>query len=90
MARTTYIDSDGNALSVNTDASTYSESNPVKPNHYDMPITPIEYIERNGLGFSEGKVVKYVSRHRQKNGAEDLKKAMMYIKYILKFEYGEE
>ena len=31
--------------------------------HYkDMPIQPVEYIHKNGLGFCEGAVVKYVTR----------------------------
>lgn len=66
-----------------------SESNPITPDHYAMPISPIEYIERNGLTFSEGNVVKYVSRHRMKNGAEDIRKAIKYCKLILKYEYNE-
>ena len=44
--------------------------------HYvDMPIQPVEYIQKNNLGFLEGCVVKYVSRWKAKNGVEDLKKA---------------
>jgi len=51
--------------------------------HYSMPIQPIEYIMKNGLGFCEGNVVKYVSRHRQKNGVEDLKKAIHYLEMLI-------
>lgn len=58
-------------------------------NHYDMAISPVEYIERNGLGFCEGNVVKYVSRHEKKNGKEDILKAMHYLHLILKYRYGE-
>jgi len=30
--------------------------------HYkDMPIQPVEYIHKNGLGFIEGCVVKYIT-----------------------------
>lgn len=54
-----------------------------------MAISPVEYIERNGLGFSEGNVVKYVSRHEKKNGKEDILKAMHYLHLILKYRYGE-
>ena len=44
--------------------------------HYkDMAIQPVEYIHRNGLGFCEGAVIKYVSRHKSKNGAQDIEKA---------------
>ena len=52
-------------------------------------IQPVQYIEANGLGFCEGNVIKYVSRHRHKNGAEDLKKARHYIDLLLELRYGE-
>lgn len=58
--------------------------------HYkDMAIQPAEYSQRNRLGFLEGMVVKYVSRHRAKNGAEDLRKAKHCIDLILELEYPE-
>lgn len=57
--------------------------------HYEkMKIQPVEYIHANGLDFFEGNVVKYVTRHRSKNGAEDIKKAIDYCKMILKLDYG--
>lgn len=44
--------------------------------HYKkMKIQPVEYILANDIGFIEGSVIKYVSRWRNKNGLEDLKKA---------------
>ena len=51
-------------------------------------IQPIEFIHANNLGFMEGNVVKYVTRHLDKNGAEDLKKAKHYIELLLELEYG--
>ena len=57
--------------------------------HYEkMKIQPVEYIHANGLDFFEGNVVKYVTRHRYKNGSEDIKKAIDYCKMILKLDYG--
>ena len=56
--------------------------------HYLMPIQPIEYIRKNNLGWFEGNVIKYVSRHDKKNGAEDIKKAIHYLEMILD-EYDE-
>ena len=59
-------------------------------NHYkDFKIMPIEYISKNNLDFLEGNIVKYVSRHRNKNGAEDIKKIIHYAELILELEYGE-
>lgn len=58
--------------------------------HYKLPIQPIEYIYKNKLGFLEGNVIKYITRHKNKNGAEDIKKAIHYCQLLLKLEYGEE
>ncbi len=59
--------------------------------HYtDMKIQPIEFIEANNLGFMEGNIIKYATRHKAKNGAEDIKKIIHYAKLILKYQYGEE
>ena len=53
------------------------------PNHYDFEIQPVDYITKNGLGFCEGNVVKYVSRWKLKNGREDLLKARHYLDILL-------
>lgn len=58
--------------------------------HYaDFEIQPSEFILANGLGFVEGNVIKYVCRHRNKNGAQDLRKAIHYLEMLLETEYGE-
>lgn len=57
--------------------------------HYDVPIQPTEYILKNKIPFIEGNVIKYVTRHRQKNGAEDILKAIHYLELILEYEYNE-
>lgn len=55
--------------------------------HYkDMAIQPIEYIHKNGIGFVEGAVIKYVSRWRKKNGLEDLRKARHMIDLLIEME----
>ena len=57
--------------------------------HYkNMVIQPVEYIHSNNIGYLEGNVIKYVSRHKSKNGAEDIKKAIHYLQLILELEYG--
>ncbi|MBB3802041.1 hypothetical protein FHR47_002289 [Xanthomonas arboricola] len=53
-------------------------------------IQPVQFIESNGLGFCEGNIIKYVSRHRAKGGAEDLKKARHYIELLLELVYDEK
>ncbi|MDB4559242.1 DUF3310 domain-containing protein [bacterium] len=58
--------------------------------HYDMKIQPIEYIYQNSLDYCEGNVVKYISRHGRKNGADDIRKAIHYCELLLELEYGEK
>ena len=56
--------------------------------HYQLPIQPVEYIYKNGLGYMEGNVIKYVTRHADKGGAEDLRKAIHYLEMLLEWRYG--
>lgn len=56
--------------------------------HYkEMPIQPIEFITKNKLGYIEGNIIKYICRHKNKNGIEDLKKAKHYIDLLIELEY---
>lgn len=53
--------------------------------HYNKKaIQPIDYILANELNFCEGNVVKYITRYKDKNGIEDLKKAKQYIDFLIK------
>ena len=70
------------------------QSDPLKKqvggDHYQSGgIQPIEFIHANHLGFCEGSVVKYVVRHRRKNGREDLQKAIHYLELLISLEYPE-
>ena len=57
--------------------------------HYkDCAIQPIEFIHANGLDFFQGNMVKYATRHKAKNGAEDLKKVIHYAQLALELQYG--
>ena len=58
--------------------------------HYDLPIQPLEYIHKNGLGYIEGNIIKYATRHKAKNGAEDIKKIIHYCELLLELEYAEK
>ena len=58
--------------------------------HYkNLEIQPIDYILGNQLGYAEGNVVKYVSRWRDKGGIEDLRKAKLYIDFLIADEVKE-
>jgi hypothetical protein len=57
--------------------------------HYkDFPIQPAEFIEKNKIPFLDGCVIKRMCRHGNKNGAEDLRKAIHEIRLILQLRYG--
>ncbi len=59
--------------------------------HYkSMPIQVVEFCQKNSLNYCESNVVKYICRHKSKNGIEDLKKAKHYIELLMEIEYGEE
>lgn len=60
----------------------------VNPSHYnDHPITPLDLMASYGLAFpfAIGNVIKYVTRAPEKNGHEDLCKALWYLMYALGF-----
>lgn len=55
--------------------------------HYkDMPIQPVEFITKNGLGFLEGCVIKRVCRWKAKDGVQDLRKAIHEIELLIEME----
>lgn len=56
--------------------------------HQGLRIQPVEYNYANGLPFIEGKVVECITRHRNKNKAKDVKKAVQMCVMLLKLEYG--
>ena len=60
------------------------------PEHYNCwTIEPIDFILKNGLGFCEGNIIKYVMRWEMKNGVVDLKKARKYIEFLIEQEEGK-
>mgnify|MGYP003651706892 CR=1 FL=1 len=62
-------------------------SKQVGGDHYkNLVIQPFEFIERNGIGFAAGNIIKYVCRYKTKNGIEDLKKARHYIDLLIDLE----
>lgn len=59
--------------------------------HYKgLKIQPIEYIHANGLDFFQGNIVKYATRHKDKNGAQDLRKIIHYAQLAIELQYGEK
>lgn len=59
--------------------------------HYkSCAIQPVEYCHANKIGFMEGSVIKYVTRHGSKNGKQDLLKAIHFIEMLIELEYPDE
>ena len=56
-------------------------------NHYSkLKIQPMEYSMANGLDACQHTIVKYVTRFRDKAGAQDLEKARHVIDMLIEFE----
>jgi hypothetical protein len=73
----------------NTPKHTTTKDKQVGGSHYTkMTIQPREYILANQMGYDEANVVKYVSRHQDKGGAQDIKKAIQYLEFILEDQYN--
>ena len=58
------------------------------PGHYAGKVEVIEYIRdkltpEEFVGYCCGNVLKYVSRWRKKDGVQDLKKAEVYLKWMI-------
>ncbi|RWM84352.1 MAG: DUF3310 domain-containing protein [Mesorhizobium sp.] len=51
-----------------------------------MAIQPMTYSMVNGLDACQHTIIKYVSRFRQKNGIEDLEKAIHCLELLIEFE----
>ena len=80
------------------DASVYEicakNDNVNHPGHYTFgEIEVIDYIRDKMTpdefqGYCMGNILKYVSRHKHKNGVEDLKKAQVYLGWLIESEEG--
>ena len=57
------------------------------PKHYTAgSIECIDYINACKFDYLEGNIVKYVTRYRNKNGVEDLRKAEFYLRMLIERE----
>lgn len=70
----------------------FEENDPVNPNHYKQAsIELIDFMQETCSkdefnGYCKNNVLKYVVRYKQKNGVEDLKKAMWYLDRLIQSE----
>jgi hypothetical protein len=55
--------------------------------HYKkFKIQPTEFITKNKIPFIEGCVIKYVVRWRDKNGLQDIDKAIHFLQLLKELE----
>lgn len=53
-------------------------------NHYaKMKIQPVTFIVENDIPYREANAIKYICRHKNKNGRQDIEKAIHYLEMIL-------
>ena len=59
--------------------------------HYKkLKVQPAFFINENRLPFAEGNAIKYICRHINKGGEQDLQKAKHYIDMIIERDYGDD
>jgi hypothetical protein len=57
--------------------------------HYKkMAIQPSDYIVKNKLGWYEGNIVKYITRHSVKGGRQDVEKVIHYAQLLIEEKYN--
>lgn len=64
-------------------------TDPVNPDHYLGDLV-MRIIEKFKLSFPLGNSIKYILRHKNKNGLEDLKKARWYLDREIETLEGKE
>jgi hypothetical protein len=68
-----------------------NDSNPIRPAHYTKyKIDPWTFCMENELSLAVGSVIKYVVRHQDKNGVEDLNKAIKCLQMMKEHYYNEQ
>ena len=58
-------------------------SDPINPKYYKKGIETTKYILSHDMGFCEGNIIKYITRYKQKDGIQDLKKAKKYLELLI-------
>lgn len=52
-------------------------------NHYQKPIQHWDVVIANNIPYMEAQVMRYVMRHREKGGVQDLKKAIHFLEKLI-------
>ena len=55
--------------------------------HYSkLSIQPMQYSLKNNLNYAQANAIKYITRYKDKNGIEDLQKAIHCLELLIEFE----
>lgn len=66
-------------------------SNQVGGSHYKgAAIQHVEFCQVNDIPWCEASALKYIIRHRKKNGAQDLQKAIHYLQLAMQIYDRDE
>ena len=74
---------DNNIIWKQVGVKTESMSKQIGGTHYQKKIQPWDIIREWNLDYWRGNVIKYVLRAPEKNGVEDIKKAIHYLEYVV-------
>lgn len=54
--------------------------------HYRSEFQHWDFVELNGIGYLEGNATKYATRWRNKNGRQDIEKALHYVDKLIELQ----
>lgn len=77
-------------LSQSTEPTERAIDKQIGGSHYkDAAIQPYEFCQKNNLNYLESNVIKYVFRHGNKGGAQDIDKAIHTLQVLKEMTYPE-
>lgn len=56
--------------------------------HYVSGYQHVEFCQHHRIPWCESAALKYILRHRRKNGKEDLEKAKHYVEFVVAIDYA--
>ncbi len=76
---------DKDKVTLNTDSAWNKQ---VGGDHYKQyAIQPAQFALANGLDYAQSNAIKYIVRHADKNGVQDLDKAIHYVELLKQHHY---
>ena len=80
----------GDASKIELNDKWRDDSSPIRPTYYaKYKIDPWTFCMENEFSLAVGSVIKYVVRHQDRNGADDLDKAIKCLMMMKEHYYGK-